>query len=151
MNKKTQASQAEEDQGYSLQPMTRGEGLHAEAHRDNPYLTSDTLESMQEAQSSTRGGKRNPAARGLQEVGESHETLGGWGWGAEGTNPEHVARGTLSAGRLLCDKSPFVLTEERIPNLQFLQMKSAGPSARARGGHCFSCISADNMTSFQDS
>lgn len=62
-------------------------------------------------------------------MGESHETLGG-GVGPKATNPEHVARGTLSAGWLLCDKSPFVLTEERISSFQLLQMKSAGPSSR---------------------
>lgn len=61
-------------------------------------------------------------------MGESHETLG-----AEATNPEHVARGTLSAGWLPCDKSPFVLTEERISNLQIVQMKSAAPSVPCPG------------------
>lgn len=79
-----------------------------------------------------------------------------WGGGGTGaTNREHVARGTLSAGWLLCDKSPFVLTEERISNLQLLQMKSAGASGprpgRPGNSHCFSCVSADNTTLFRDS
>lgn len=57
-------------------------------------------------------------------MGESREML-------RGLRPPTLntwQRGTLSAGWLLCDKSPFVLAEERLSNLQLLQMKSAGLS-----------------------
>lgn len=83
-------------------------------------------------------------------MGESHEML-------RGPRPPTLntwQRGTLSAGWLLCDKSPFVLAGERISSLQLLHLKSAGPSARALGRpgnrHNFSCISADNRTLFHD-
>lgn len=55
--------------------MRKREGPHAEAQGDNPHLILDTLESMQEARGSTTSGGRSPAAGGLQEVGEHHETL----------------------------------------------------------------------------
>lgn len=52
-------------------------------------------------------------------MGESHEML-------RGPRPPTLntwQRGTLSAGWLLCDKSPFVLAGERISSLQLLQLK----------------------------
>lgn len=107
---------------------------------------------MQEARGSATSGGRSPAARGLQEVGKHHG-----GIHPKATNPEHMSRGrTLSAGWLLCDRGPFVLTEERISNLQLLQVKSAGLSALSLGrgssgsggawdNRYFSCTSADNI------
>lgn len=71
-------------------------------------------------------------------MGESREML-------RGLRPPTLntwQRGTLSAGRLLCDKSPFVLAEERISNLQLLQMKCAGSSTPCPGEAKMATISA---------